>query len=103
MKRTTKVINRRSLKIEHLFGTAVSIMRPGMWGNPFVIGVDGDRAEVLRKYRAWFARQPQLIARLHELHGMTLICCCKPKACHGDFLVDLVELVYGKERDDEKL
>lgn len=31
----------------------VYIGRPGKWGNPFVIGRDGSREEVIAKYRAW--------------------------------------------------
>lgn len=35
----------------------VYIGRPGKWGNPFVIGRDGSRAEVIAKYRTWLASQ----------------------------------------------
>ncbi len=30
----------------------VYIGRPGKWGNPFEIGKDGNRAEVIEKYEA---------------------------------------------------
>jgi hypothetical protein len=33
----------------------VYIGRPGKWGNPFVIGKDGTRAEVIAKYEAWLS------------------------------------------------
>ena len=29
----------------------VSVARPGRWGNPFRVGVDGDAAECVRKFR----------------------------------------------------
>jgi hypothetical protein len=32
-----------------------------------------------------------LLNDLHELEGKTLGCFCKPLACHGDVLKDLVE------------
>ena len=32
----------------------------------------------------------QLLKDLHELKGKTLGCFCKPKSCHGDILVELV-------------
>ena len=32
---------------------AVYIGRTGKWGNPFVIGRGGTRAEVIAKYRNW--------------------------------------------------
>ena len=34
--------------------------------------------------------KPQLLNDLHELKGKTLGCFCKPKICHGDILVELV-------------
>jgi len=67
----------------------VYIGRPSKWGNPFEIGKDGDRAEVIQKYREWVATQPNLMAALPELRGKVLGCWCAPKACHGDVLVSL--------------
>lgn len=68
----------------------VFIGRPSKWGNPFVIGKDGSRTEVIRKYRAWIVTQPRLMASLPELKDKILGCYCKPLACHGDVLVDLL-------------
>ena len=65
----------------------VYIGRPSMWGNPFAIGRDGSRADVIAKYEAWLDTQPQLISRLHLLSGRNLICFCAPLACHGDVLL----------------
>lgn len=68
----------------------VSIMRPSKWGNPFVIGKDGTRAEVIAKYRAWLAERPALqAAAKRELRGRDLVCCCAPQACHGDVLLEI--------------
>jgi hypothetical protein len=69
----------------------VYIGRPSKWGNPFAIGKDGGRAEVIARYREWIATQPHLLADLHELRGKRLGCYCKPKACHGDVLAFLAE------------
>lgn len=69
----------------------VFIARPGQWGNPFIVGVDGTRSEVIDKYRQWIKTQPQLLAQLHILRGKRLGCFCKPLACHGDVLVELCE------------
>lgn len=69
---------------------AVYIGRPSKWGNPFVIGKDGDRDEVIAKYRAWLMSQPDLIAQARkELAGKDLVCFCAPKACHGDVLLEV--------------
>jgi hypothetical protein len=43
-------------------------------GQPFVIGRDGSRDEVIAKYRAWIVQQPALMAALHELRGKNLVC-----------------------------
>lgn len=67
----------------------VYIGRPSKWGNPFAIGKDGTRAEVIEKYREWVQRQSHLMASLHELRGMTLGCWCAPSPCHGDVLSEL--------------
>lgn len=69
----------------------VYIGRPGPWGNPFVIGRDGDRATVIAKHAAWVVRQPELMACLGELRGRVLGCHCKPEPCHGDTLAALAD------------
>ena len=69
----------------------VYIGRPGKWGNPFVIGKDGDREEVISKYEAYVMSRPDLIAALPELVGKVLGCWCRPHACHGDILAKMIE------------
>jgi hypothetical protein len=69
---------------------AVNIMRPSKWGNPFKIGVDGTRTEVIEKFREYVFANPELLEQIRtELVGKDLICCCKPKACHGDILIEI--------------
>jgi hypothetical protein len=65
--------------------TRVYVGRPSKWGNPFVLGRDGSRDEVIAKYRAWIVTQPALMSALQELRGNDLICCA-PEACHADVL-----------------
>jgi alpha-galactosidase len=67
----------------------VYIGRPSVWGNPFVVGVDGTRSEVIRKHAEWIVTQPGLMSRIHELRGKRLGCWCSPKTCHGDILAKL--------------
>lgn len=67
---------------------AVYIGRGSDWGNPFEIGKDGDRAEVIEKYRNWLRGQNDLLSRIEpELKNKNLVCYCAPKACHGDILL----------------
>jgi hypothetical protein len=67
----------------------VYIGRPSIWGNPFVIGKDGSREDVVRKYKAWILSKPELMKQLSSLKGKTLGCWCAPAACHGDVLAEL--------------
>lgn len=67
----------------------VYIGRPSKWGNPFVIGRDGDRDEVIVKYAEWIVGQPHLMGALDELRDKSLGCYCSPQACHGDVLLKL--------------
>ena len=65
----------------------VYIGRPGPWGNPFEIGKDGDREEVVEKYAEWLLAQPELVEKAkEELRGKVLGCWCAPKLCHGNIL-----------------
>lgn len=67
----------------------VYIGRGSKWGNPFVIGKDGDRAEVIQKYRDWIVNQPAF-NEIGELSEKTLGCFCAPLPCHGDVLIELL-------------
>ena len=68
----------------------IYIGRGSKWGNPFRIGDHGDRGGVIEKYRKWIQTQPDLLDSLEELRGKRLGCFCKPKACHGDILIELL-------------
>jgi len=68
----------------------VYIGRPSKFGNPFEIGKDGDREEVIRKYKEWILNQPELVEDAkRELKGKDLVCWCAPLACHGDILLEI--------------
>ena len=81
----TKVVHCKREKYD------VYIGRPGPWGNPFEIGKDGTREEVIQKFRDWILSEPLLMQELVTLKGKTLGCWCSPKPCHGDVLIDLVK------------
>lgn len=70
----------------------VYIGRPSKWGNPFTIGVDGNREEVIEKYKQWIEHQQHLMDALPELKDKTLGCWCSPKSCHGDVLIELINI-----------
>lgn len=69
----------------------VYVGRPSKWGNPYRIGVDGNREQVLKKYREYLMANPGIVedAR-NELRGKNLACWCKPgEDCHADILLEI--------------
>jgi hypothetical protein len=60
--------------------------RPSKWGNPFEIGKDGSRKEVIKKFEKWLAHNEELLKDIHELKGKVLGCWCAPNECHCDIL-----------------
>ncbi len=79
-----KVVNLRKEKYD------VYIGRGSKWGNPFIMGKDGNREEVIEKYKKYITKS-YLLNDLEELRGKILGCFCKPKACHGDILIELLK------------
>lgn len=82
----TKVVNKYKEPYDIYIG------RGSKWGNPFEIGKDGTREEVIEKYRTYLLNKPELLKALPELRGKTLGCFCKPKPCHGDILVEILDI-----------
>ena len=81
----------------------VYIGRPSQWGNPFVIGPDGDREQVIALFEEWMRVSSDAGARrirrdIHLLHGRVLGCFCAPLACHGDVLAK-----WAKVKFDERV
>jgi len=68
----------------------VYIGRGTVWGNPFHVGRDGTRREVIEKFREYAPKNRELMRRLPELKDQRLGCYCKPLPCHGDVLVELL-------------
>lgn len=92
---TTRVIHAKNA---HQFepDEFVWITRDTKWGNPYIVGTDGTREEVIAKYDRWLDRQLHLLAALEELRDKVLVCYCKPKACHGDVLKRRLEQSHGQ-------
>jgi hypothetical protein len=62
---------------------AVHVGRGSFWGNPFVIGKHGTRDEVIDR----FCKEILPDLDVSYLKGKDLICYCKPKRCHADYLL----------------
>lgn len=75
----------------------VRIDRQTNLGNPFVVGLDGNRRVVIDLHmRLWrtHLESPHVrewaLASLRMMKGKRLGCHCKPLACHGDNYVKLI-------------
>jgi hypothetical protein len=80
----------------------IYIGRGSGWGNPYAIGFDGDREDVMRKFKYDFDGDllkdgTEFKQKLLLLKGKKLGCHCKPDDCHGDVLVE-----YLNSHDDGK-
>jgi hypothetical protein len=87
----TRVANKR-----HYHGAGIYIGRPGPWGNPFIIGKDGTRDEVIAKFEYALAigandQFKWMRDNAHKLKGQILVCWCHPQPCHGDVLAKLAD------------
>lgn len=68
----------------------ILIDRTTKWGNPFIIGKDGTREEVIEKYKNYILTNTEMIQQIKtELKGKILGCWCSPLACHGDILAEI--------------
>jgi hypothetical protein len=73
-------------------------MPASKWRNPYRIGRDGTRDEVIDQYRRFICESSEgasLRTSLHELRGRDLVCWCAPAACHGDVLLELANARPG--------
>ena len=82
----TTVVNKR-----HGVPFDVYIGRPSRWGNPFPLRKDEPRGSTISRFRQYavarLAREPDW---LEPLRGKVLACWCKPAACHGDVIVEML-------------
>lgn len=84
----TEVVNKR----DRLYD--VYIGRGSIWGNPFTVekyGRDGCIDKYEHYIRDKLRNNPELRQELQKLEGKVLGCFCKPKRCHGDILVKILE------------
>ena len=89
-KHPTRVVNMKRDRGARSRPGSVYIGRPSKWGNPFVIGQDGTREQVIEKYREYLRRTPALLGAINrELSGKELVCFCAPAPCHGDVLAEI--------------
>ena len=85
----------------------ISVMRgKSALANPYCIRVDGDRAQVIAKYRAWLwlemknpssnvSMELKRLLNIARKGSLVLVCCCKPLDCHGDVIRNCLVWLNG--------
>ena len=83
-------------------------------GNPYQIGKDGDRREVIEKYRRWLweeikkgddspaYRELVWVADFYkcstEQEPIKLLCWCAPQPCHAEVIIRAIEWLLKNEK-----
>ncbi|MFU0838843.1 MAG: DUF4326 domain-containing protein [Pseudomonas fragi] len=99
----TRIINLKITKVSNKDNGDsydVYIGRGTLWGNPYQMGKEGTRDEVIAKFSYDFERRflklpEKFDENIEKLRGKTLGCHCKPAACHGDVIAN-----YLNSQDD---
>ena len=80
--------------------------------NPYQIGVDGNRAEVIALYRKWlwnrivisqdnpndtYKELLSIAQRVKKGEKIKLSCYCKPLECHGDVVANCINWIVSKK------
>ena len=88
----TKLINYRTYNLDR--SEVIPIDRRTIFGNPFFIGIDGNREDVIEKYRKQFYKKlitDKFYQEVCQLKGCILGCWCTPLPCHGDVIIEYLE------------
>lgn len=94
------VMNIRDPIPQGYFG--IPIMRPHVLGNPFFLSDENNREKVIAQYKQYLWDHMQdseshvtkaLLHYAQTANDIALICCCSPKACHGDVIKAAIEWI----------
>lgn len=92
-----KVVHCLHSSFTHYIGRAFAGFAESPFHNPFHVGKDGDRAEVMLKFAVyWYSperRRLRLAAQILIPDDSVLGCWCHPKYpdCHGDLIAGYLE------------
>jgi len=75
--------------VKHRIHT-VYIGRPTIYGNPFIIGEDGTRIQVIKKFEKFARSNEGMLHAIDQLKKDDILGChCKPRKCHGDVIMKI--------------
>lgn len=104
---TGRVLNKHNFKDKPWPEGSINIMRGTIYGNDWShqIGTTAkfkvsSREEAVSRFEAYARERVKLDARFRQAildcDGQTLMCCCHPRACHGDVILKLArEIATG--------
>lgn len=98
-KTTVTVVGREASEDAIYIGRKAPRYPQSCFHNPFKIGFDGDRKDVLLKFAEyWYAPEQKTLRTfaIQELAGKTLVCWCHPMDCHGDLIAAYVNWKVAK-------
>ena len=73
--------------------------RPGKFGNPFIIGQDGTREDVIRQHDEYLNKHPELVEEFKQkcqalkIETVRIKCFCVPLPCHIDNYIRRIESI----------
>jgi alkylated DNA repair dioxygenase AlkB len=90
--RKTTVVNKKTTDEYDVYIGRSELTR---FGNPFKFTKEKDREKALSNHKKYIddkiKSDPDFLLEILSLRGKVLACSCKPKACHGDYLVEIIE------------
>jgi len=115
-----RVVNRKHFEgsggeNEVYIGRATARIKGSILGNPYRIGRDGAREEVIEKYDRWLSREIaergdayselRRLAEIAKTGELVLVCWCAPEKCHGEIIKSEIESINrlrnrGREAQD---
>lgn len=87
---------------------SINVMPPSSLGSPFFLADEAKRDVVIGQYKEYLwkhLRNPEsiiaktLLKYAQSANDIALLCCCKPKKCHGDVVKAAIEWI----RDNKSL
>lgn len=104
------ILNKRKITSGPWPGVSrIYVGRPSPLGNPFAIGVHGDRDQVVSLYREWLEKnknRPEVQRELTKLldilkskEYLELVCWCSPAACHADVIKEHLLSLYNEDQE----
>lgn len=91
-------IQRKRVKGWRMPPNTIYVGRPTKWANPYRIGVNGNRDEVVELYKDWLREKIEENPKfLEPLKGKDVACWCRlDEKCHADVIIEALGREEGE-------